>query len=223
MAELLLVNPRKRRRKSKSRKSARRHVRSRGRKRNPVRRHRARKSVRRYVAHRARRHRNLVRRHRRSYRRNPIGLPKMGSVLGTVMDSGKGALGALGNDILMTYIPMPLAMKTGMIGQLTRAAMAFLLGWGASMAGGKKLGGDLTRGALTVQIYALAKPMVSQFVPLADGDMGYYNPGTVLSNGDMGQYLGGGGQVLPWSQYDVGGDDGDAFAGMGFYPDRHAA
>ena len=216
MAELLLVNPRKRARKSKKSKSKRRsraysYRKHSSRRRNPVRRLR-RKSVRKYVAHRAIKHR----RSRRSYRRNPISLRgySLSGITGSVMDAGKGALGAIANDALMTYIPMPIVMKTGMIGQLTRAAMAFVLGWGTSIAGGKKLGADLTRGALTVQLYAIAKPLVSHVVPLADADMGYYNPGTVLSD-DMGQYLGASSSgTSPWNQNVTGGDDVDAFAGV---------
>lgn len=215
MAELLLVNPRRRRKagkKKSTRSTARKHVR-RARRKNPVRRLRARKSsVRKYVAKRATKRRSTRRRH------NPIGLPSMGGVMGTVIGSGKGALGAIANDALMTYVPLPLMLKTGMVGQLSRAVMAFLLGWGASKVAGKSIGADFTRGALTVQIYALAKPMISQFVPLADGDMGdvgYYNPGTVLSDG-MGQYLSGTQSAPgPWGQNIVGGDDADAFAGMG--------
>jgi hypothetical protein len=217
MAELLLVNPRRRKRKPAKRRSKARsyHIRRSARRHNPVRRLKRRKSVRKYVARRA--HRRPIRHHRkrRSYRRNPLSMPSFGGIGGTVIDSGKGALGALANDALMTYIPLPLSLKTGMLGQLARTAMAFVLGWGTSMVGGRSLGAAFTRGALTVQIYALAKPMVTQFVPLADGDMGYYNPGTVLSDNGMGAYLSGGAQMAPWMQYDVTGDDGDAFAGMG--------
>lgn len=228
MATLMLVNPRKRRKASRRKAKTRtRSRRSYARRANP---RRARRSVRRHARRSnpiRRMKRTHARRRTRSYRRrrNPIALGSMrkfipSGVVPQLMGAGKGAAGAIVNDAAMTFIPLPAFLRTGIIGQFSRVAMAFLTGALAGKLVGKQTGADMTRGALTVQLYALAKPLVSQFVPLADAsDMGYYNPGTVLGYYPQGQL----GAVSPWQSYDANHEDGDAFAGMGdstigYYP-----
>lgn len=174
--ELLLINPRKRRSRKASKRRARR--------RNPVRALRARSRKR----HSVRRH-NPMRAAKRSYRRrrrNPISFGGMRSgVTDKVIGAAMGAGGALLNDVLLTYVPLPLMLKTGPLAILSKAAGAFAVGYLASFAVGKQRGAQLTEGALTVLAYQVVKPMVATVLPLAGDEiegMGYYSPGMILQD-----------------------------------------
>lgn len=104
---LLLVNPR-RRRKSSVRKSAKRRMR-----RNPV-------GM--YLAGA-----NPSRRRRRFGRRNPIGGGSSAGVGSLVQPVMWGAIGATGVTALVNLLPLPVTMKTGVTGAMTRAAAAVAL------------------------------------------------------------------------------------------------
>ena len=172
--ELLLINPRKRRsRKARKspRRSARRH--------NPVHRLRSRS-----------RKRSPMRAAKRSFkrrRRNPISLRGMrGGITGKATGALLGAGGALLNDLFVSYMPLPLILKTGPLAILTKAAGAFAVGYLGSFALGKNRGAQLTEGALTVLAYQVVKPMVQTVLPaLAGSDiegLGYYSPGMILQD-----------------------------------------
>jgi hypothetical protein len=163
--EILLINPRKRRRKS------------RGRKRNPA-----------YVMNKSRRRR----RGRKSYRRNPssrsVGRSFGGIARGFVpqiVNAAKGAGGAILTDAAFTYIPLPVALKTGPLGIASRALTAFLVSYLAGFAVGGRMAGNFLEGALTVQAYGVLKPLVAGFIPLAGSEiegLGYYSPGMILQD-----------------------------------------
>ena len=176
MSQLLLVNPRKRRKSRKTRKSA-------SRRRNPV---RARRHKRR-VARRSNPIRVYRKRTRgRARRRNPISLRGMsGGLVGQLVNALKGAGGAIVNDAAFTYIPLPAMLKSGPMSLVTRALGAFGVGYVVSMVGGKSLGAKMTEGALTVLAYQAIKPMVSTIMPLAGDDiegLGYYSPGMIMQD-----------------------------------------
>jgi hypothetical protein len=177
--QLLLINPR-RRKARKARKSSHR----RARRHNPVRalRHRARK-------HHARRRNNPIHRARRAYRRrrNPLSLRSMGGgIMGQATGALMGAGGALLNDLLMSYVPLPAMLKTGPGAILTKAAGAFAVGYLAKFAVGAHRGAQLTEGALTVLAYQVVKPMVQTVLPGLAGSeiegLGYYSPGMILQD-----------------------------------------
>lgn len=178
--QLLLVNPRKRRKSRKTRKSS-------SRRRNPVRGRRAKRHVaRRSNPIRIHRKRARGRARTRARRRNPISLRGMsGGVLGHLVGALQGAGGAIVNDAAFTYIPLPAMLKSGPMSLVTRALGAFGVGYLVSMVGGKNLGAKMTQGALTVLAYQVAKPMVSSIMPLAGDDiegLGYYSPGMILQD-----------------------------------------
>lgn len=197
--QLLLVNPKRRRRsrsggkRRKSRSAAQRRAtakmlaanRSR-RRTNPGRSRRRRRVVgyavgsgrvrrRKMNPRRRRRYSNPVTRHRR--RRNPSMRGSVGGIMNTAMDAGIGAGGALVTDIAWSFLPLPATMKTGAIGTLAKAATSIALG----IVGSKVVGGAMARkatvGALTVQIYAFVKPMLAGVVP----GLGYYGAGYALN------------------------------------------
>lgn len=160
MSEILLVNPRKRRttrRKTTSRKRpARRKV---ARRRSPVKR--------------------VTRRRRR--RSNPT----MRGVQGQAMTAFNGAIGALGLDIALGYIPIPANLKAGPLGYATKLAGAVGLGVVAKNFVKASTATKLTEGAMTVVIHSALRDTVQQFAPqiqmgeymYPNESLGYYGSG----------------------------------------------
>lgn len=199
MAEILLVNPRRRRRKTKARRA------------NPKRR--------RAVAHKRRRRRNPVamlnprRRRRRNpaarsvitrrfrRRRNPSLRGLSAGVMPTLKAGAIGAAGAIGLDVLWgqgsKYLPASIA-GSPLAQYAAKLAGAILVG----IVGGKVLRGrgrDLAVGAATVVLHDAAKAQLQASMPsLPLGEYLTYAPsvgtmnraGRLLSTG-MGEYLSG--------------------------------
>lgn len=213
MAELLLLNPRRRRRKHKavkSRKRVHRRLKAAFRRK---RRHRAR------AVHRMRRRRSLVvvgksnpvRRKRRfrlrHYSPNPINSP-MGFVKQTLVPSAVGAGGALGLDVLLgfatPYLPDSVT-SSPIFRPMVRIAGAVGLGMLATKVVGRKMGEQIAAGAITVTVYDVLKGLVKSVAPtlaLGENDytaMGYYSPGMQVGNEEisgMGQYVEGLGEYV---------------------------
>ena len=195
MAQLMLINPRKRktggRRKTRSaaQKAATRRL---------VAFNKSKRSSRsRSVAVRSnpiRRRRSALKAvsRRRSYRRNPI---SMGGITSSIKDAGIGAVGAIGVDYLYNLLPLPASMKTGLMGTASKVGTALLLG----TLGKKVLGqtaAKMAAGSLTVIAYDLIKSYLPVPVPAVAG-LGYMSPGInggyLPQNGmGVGEYTGGG-------------------------------
>ena len=169
MAELMLVNPRKRRRRTRRKTVARK-----------------RPTTRRIST-------RTIRRTRR--RRNPIrrkGL--MGIVNTTILPSATAAAGAIGLDVIWGMAPIPDQFKTGPFRHVAKAAGAIGLGMLAEMVVKKATADLVTTGALTVVIHNAMKDGLARFAPnLALGEylsgydqMSYYGSGV---NPAIGEYL----------------------------------
>ncbi len=163
MSEILLVNPR-RRRASKKRRTKRRVTR----RKNPVRRRR--RSV-------------AKRRVTRRRRRNPV-ISSRG-IQGQLKTAATGAVGALGLDIALAYIPLPAAVSGGVIGKVAKAAGAIALGIVANKLGVSAANANrMAEGALTVQLHGIGKELLTQFAPgvalsayVGDDSLGYVGSG----------------------------------------------
>ena len=183
MAELLLVNPRKRRAKKSARKS-------RARRRNPV---AARRAPRRVVnpisraARRVRRRRNPIslarvgRRIRR--RRNPIGMGGSftRSLMTMVKDAAIGGAGAIAVDAAMgqlnRFLPASLQRVPGRVGVGDAVKLAITVALGRLLSKPTRgLSGKMAQGALTVQMHQI----IAGFVP-AGLTLGYAVPGRVVN------------------------------------------
>ena len=164
MSEILLVNPRRRKRRTTKRRVKRRKTRAR----NPVRRRRRKTTV------------------RRRRRRNPAARLTMRSIQGDVMEAFQGATGALALDITLGYLPLPANLKVGFVGTGVKALLAIGLGVvGQNM----KLVRPATakafaNGALTVVLHDELKKQFANFMPnipmgeyLDANDLGYYGSG----------------------------------------------
>lgn len=174
--ELLLINPsRRKKRGSKSRRKH--HKRHSARRHNPVRAHRRHRRHSMAVAHRSYRRR----------RRNPISMRSfgMGGIVGKATGALMGAGGAILNDALFTYVPLPAMLKSGPLAIASKFATALGVGYLSSFVIGKSRGAQLAEGALTVLAYQVVKPMVATVLPLAGDDiegLGYYSPGMILQD-----------------------------------------
>jgi hypothetical protein len=207
MNELLLINPRKRRgRKTAAKRGAGgRFVKARAsnpapRKRKRISRKRAHNpisTVRRHVA----KHRSRARRH------NPIkGFAGMGGLVNsTIMPGFIGAAGALGLDLLLGIVPLPVAVKTGPMKYLVKGAAAIAVGALGGMVLPRATAHKMAVGALTVTLHDFMKEQTVRLfpaLPLGDVDgLGYYSPGYAA------------GSMLP-------DNSADSVDGMGFYADQ---
>ena len=214
MAELMLINPRKRR-KHKAKKSAgkkrgkRRTMTALQRKYFGKRKHKRVATVAKKSHKRRRRSitKHLsVRRHRK-YRRNPArGLGKFsvqGFAKNTLMPSAIGAAGALGLDVLIGFLPLPPNLKTGPMRSVVRIAGAVALGIVAGMVVKKETAANIAAGAVTVTLYDVLKGAVQTAMPtlqLGENDifteypsLAYAGAGETVGeyvSDDMGMYVG---------------------------------
>lgn len=161
MAQLMLVNPRKRRTKRKT----------------------TRKAV-------SRRRRNPVAKltKRRTYRRNP--LPKMDTVIGTLKDGALGAVGAVASEVVLSKLPLPAALSSGN-GRVAASALCSIgIGMLVAKFGkNKALGHTMAKGGVTVALHSVIRGVAGNIPGVGldgyddgllgfdDGllGMGYYN------------------------------------------------
>jgi hypothetical protein len=211
MAELMLINPRKRRRKAKKTTSKRRGKRRtmtalqrkyfgkrKQRKVNPI---MAKKSVKR------RRRYNVMAKKSRRYRRNPTGGGRFNIQSfsrNTLMPSAIGAAGALGLDVLMGFLPLPPAMKMGPMRTVVKIVGAVGIGMLAGTFVKRSTAEQIAAGAITVALYDTLKGALKTAMPtltLGDADdvytqypsLAYAGAGQVV--GDMGEYVSDDGNV----------------------------
>jgi hypothetical protein len=160
MEELLLVNPRKRR---KGRKVAKRKTT-----------HRRRASVPAIVAAPRRRYRRnpiAKRVSRRRYKRNPIGGRL--DFKGTIMPALEGAAGGLALDFLMGLSIVPAALKTGQMANVTKVVGALALGMVAKNFVGSGTAANMVRGAMVVTLHDALKVIATGAGVKLNG-VGYY-------------------------------------------------
>lgn len=185
MAEMLLINPRRRRRKTTSK--TRRRV-SHSRRRNPIRARRRNPVASRSVSMplSRRRRRNPIGRKRRSMfgrrRRNPISLGGLNTnkLLGMFKDAGIGGAGAVVMDVIMgqlnQYLPTTFQTNPTTLGagDAVKAALTALLGHLGNKAT-KGLSYKMAQGALAVQAYEVLKGLLPSTMTL-----GYMSPAAIV-------------------------------------------
>lgn len=168
MAELLLVNPRRRRRKSRK-------ARSRRRRSAPLfatnPRRRKRRSRR---ANPRRRRMSAIGRRRR----NPINLrvsrTDVTKAIGAAIAT---AAGALVLDVAYGYLPLPPSLKTGNIQWVMKGAAAIGAGVLARNVVSRRTADMITLGALTVIAYGLGRSLIQKNFPAVP--LGYYSPAMI--------------------------------------------
>lgn len=177
MAEILLVNP-LRRRKAKASK--------RRRKASPRRARRTRRAVTVSVKANPKRRRRYAKRvgaSRRRYRRNPSFRGVTGQIVPTIKSGFVGALGGLGLDVLSGFVipKLPAAAQVGYGKTAVKVLGAVLVGILGNMAMRGK-GRDLATGAMTIVIHEALKAQVSSAFPtLPMGE--YFSAGPAVGYG----------------------------------------
>lgn len=159
MAELMLINPSRRRgkRRPKMSKKQRRYFGKRASKRS---------NTRPRVTLRRRKRATYMSNPRKRYRRNPAsGFRPMSFINQTLMPAAIGGAGALGLDLLMGFIPLPAAMKTGPMRPIIRIVGAIGIGMIAGMVTNKRLGEQVGAGAMTVVLYDTLKGFMRTAMP----------------------------------------------------------
>lgn len=172
--QLMLLNPTRKRRKSRKRRTpaqkaaTRRLVAyNRGRKRRPAKRRAARRAPAR------RRNPNGFMGAPRRRRRRAAGLTGLPALL---MPAAVGAGGALALDVAWGMLPIPAQFKTGpFIGPAVKIGGALGIGWLASMVATKRTADQVMVGAITVTIFNIARTFVANTFPQVT--LGNYNNG----------------------------------------------
>lgn len=203
--ELIVAsNPRKRRSSPAQKAAARRNIKKAqaARRRSPARRRKA--SPRRRTSYK--RKRNPTRPRARARAR--------GMIDAMVMPALIGGAGAVANDMLVNFLPIPANLKTGWMRHVTKTVSAVGLAWAADMLPGrlvtKSTVNQLGAGALTVVGYNLVRDLMAQFMPnlplgeYLDPELGYWGAGLDPgSDPGMGMYLDPNLGVVPGAGVDV--------------------
>lgn len=206
MSELLLVNPRRKRRVKSRRRSARRMTARQRQFSGKRRRHRTRRRHVEVMEANPRRRRSGRRVSRRRHRMVKRARARVARLRGfnvnsfmrnTLIPSAIGAGGALAVDVALGYLNpnLPAFMTTGIGQPLTKIAAAVALGMAAGMATNRQIGEQVMAGAVTVVAYNYIRQQVQAAmpsVPLAGYHMGYAGPALAYPD-RMGMYVGNGG------------------------------
>lgn len=183
MHELMIVNPRPKRRSSAKRRpmtALQRKYFGGGRRSRAAPRRKARRtrSVRRTVARRNPVATSYVasRHSRRRSSRSANGL--IGGFLSTtIVPAGIGALGAMAVDLSWSYLPLPDALKTGPAVPLVRIGAALAVGAVVGMMAGKRYGAEAAAGGILVTLYDTAKNFMQPTVPATPASVSAYVDG----------------------------------------------
>lgn len=149
---------------------------------------------------RVRRKHNPIRaRHRRRYKPNPMRLGSMASFTRhTLMPSVVGAAGALGVDVILGFLPIPVQFKTGPMRSIVKIAGAVGIGMLASNFMKRETAHQIAAGAITVTLYDVMKDYLRQAMPtlpLSEADV-MYEEYPNLSYAGAGQTVDGMGQYV---------------------------
>jgi hypothetical protein len=206
MAEMLLVNPRRKRRRARKMTALQRRYFGKGHgritraRRNPKRRRHAALAVtgsaapkRKYTkrtrsrSYRARRH---ISRNVASFR----GFSPRGFLTNSLMPAAVGAGGALGVDLALGYFGsyLPATLQTGLPNAAVKLAGAIGIGMLAGAVAGKRVGEQAMAGAIVVTLYSVIKSQLISVMPALPlhgySGIGWVSP--AMQIGNVGSYVG---------------------------------
>lgn len=206
MAQMMLVNPRRKRRKAARKMTAKQRQYFAPRRRRAASRAAPKRRRRRTVARAAPTHR----RRRRSFRRSRAGSVSIQNALGGfVMPAATGAAGAIGLDILWGLLPIPANLKTGQLAPVIKAAGLIGIGMVAQQTRvlPPRFVHEAVGAGLTVMAYNFIKGIVQQSMPqvaLGEYISGYPELGYVSAGQQVGEYISGPDAAVSWSHADYG-------------------
>lgn len=193
-AQLLLVNPRRKRRAKRARAvNPRRSRRTRAR-RSSARRRRTSVIVARRINPRRKHHARRVHRARRRHNPRMLGGFSIRGITSALVPAAIGGAGAVALDVGLSYLPasVPDFLKTGIGNKGLKIAGAIALGMIAGKVLGRETGKAVGAGALTVVAYGIVRDLVKQVAPTlplsgTDYQDFAYNPAPMLTG--MGAYM----------------------------------
>lgn len=155
-------------------------------------------------------------RHRRRYRRNPMGLGRalsINGIVGQLVPAAYGAGGAIALNLALSYLPLPDVLKTGWPRHLTRLAGAMAVGFAARKFLGRR-GEAVGAGALTVVVYDIVKGLIATASPDIGARLGDFEDVSLEDGG----FIDPASPVRGFAAYLEGtADDGSGVDGMGAY------
>lgn len=126
------------------------------------------------------------------YRRNPT--KKLGGMVNTIKKGAVGAGGAIAADLMLSKLPLPAQMQSGMGKTAAKLLAGVGVGFIAGKLGQRALGNELAQGAVTIAMHDAIKGMVGPSIGLSgvdDGllgydfdDLGYFNPSQTYADFD---------------------------------------
>lgn len=126
-----------------------------------------------------------------------------------LMPAAVGAVGAIANDALFTYLPLPVQFRApGFARYASKGFSAVVMTWLASLVVQRRTAMQLGVGALTTLTAEIARDFMVRIPALAPAAMeglgvytlnglGYYNPALPAGGGEMGVYTHGNNTRLP--------------------------
>lgn len=128
---------------------------------------------------------------RRRRLRNPRfgGKLSVGGIMRQLVPAATGAVGAVGLDVALAYLPIPDQYKTGWLGTGVKIAGAIGLGMLAGRFVGKEKGKLFTAGALTVIAYQVVRNLASQTLGQSVKGLSGYSDFTDYQIGSLGAYM----------------------------------
>jgi hypothetical protein len=129
---------------------------------------------------------------RRQYRRNPIGGKGDLRLMSMIGPAAGIAVGAVGVEMAMGYLPLPANLTTGPVRYLTKGAISLGIGWGVAKFVNQKAGEAFALGGLVIAFHDALKSAIVTYMPSAKFGayvprraMGYYSPGQQVPVGRM--------------------------------------
>lgn len=180
--ELLLINPRRKRRTRRKMSALQRRYFGKRRRTTRVRRNPRRRSVAALAVNtpvrRSKRRSRRSGRIRRTYsrvRNSGVVRGLGGFAMQKVLPAGIGAAGALAVDMAWANLPLPSFLQTGPAAPIARIGLAVGVGYVAGWVAGKKFGQEAMNGAIVVTLYDLLKTQLSATWPgaIPAGTSGY--------------------------------------------------
>jgi len=141
-----------------------------------------------------------VKRRVKKYRCNPISGSSSG-IMNQVKNAAVGAAGALAVDVVMSKLPLPLAMQTGAGRSAAQGLVSLGLGYAVAKFGkNRSLGVQLAEGGLTIALHGVFKGAVQKAMPTLA--LGEYDDDGLMGEGLLGNDLLGMGYISPAQVYD---------------------
>lgn len=134
---------------------------------------------------------------RRSYRRNPSMRAGSEKLMNLMVPAAGIGLGAIGSEILVGYLPLPAALKTGTMLYVTKGVVGIVAGLLiGTVLKQKRLGKYVAAGAVAIAVHDAGKALIVKSLPsvkfgqfVRRPGLGYASPAPLALAGGMGEFV----------------------------------